>query len=519
MRLLYLTRAATAASGREAFAGRLLYDRLAEAADDAIAAYIVAPSGSEGGVSLELLDRDVLTTRSYLAFDPHVIYFEGGLVAGPEHWRVPRAFLERSVRAGAIAVIAGAEFNELNRNRDAYIAASDFLGAQPNYGSEDSISGSLGPSPVYGIDRSTEKREFDVQPHTMLISDWLRPVYADIDRILAVSPVDILGGQDVLATGDTSNTATLQRDLFVNELDYCTFATIRQLGDGFVVFIAAEVSHDLVVERSPDNPRWILNTIRLLRAEMAKDARRYAGIRRLQKVVADTKRDAPEADWHERTLNHALDREAPASGRRASAEAARSQLSELFGPVWDSISDAAQRQLVAAEIYRHDAEVLADTEHEIDFSAAVGAYSRALEMELLRRLFEPYRGRSDADDLPAPRSQKREGRSLDALRRRLDGQDPSLGEMAFILMHVGCRLRDVEPNAFAAYLRDRLTDYAVFCDEACFPARLNDYVQRFRNRAMHVGELSADECKAARDYLFEEPVQLLVYLAKALGRT
>src|SRR4051794_35843662 len=101
-----------------------------------MATHCVAPVGSEAEISLELLDRDVLTARNYLAFDPHVIYFEGGLATGPEQWQVPRALLEQSVRAGAVAMIAGAEFNELSHHHDAYIQASDFLGARPNCGSE-----------------------------------------------------------------------------------------------------------------------------------------------------------------------------------------------------------------------------------------------------------------------------------------------------------------------------------------------------------------------------------------------
>jgi hypothetical protein len=147
--------------------------------------------------------------------------------------------------------------------------------------------------------------------------------------------------------------------------------------------------------------------------------RRYAGIHRLQKVFEEAKRAPSEVDEREPRVDQALDHETHAALRRASAEAARLELSELFGPVWNTISEEAQRQLIAAEIYRHDAEVLADTEYRLDFSAAVGAYSRALEMELLRRLFEPYRERPDADELPAPRSEKREGpRSASPAYRR-----------------------------------------------------------------------------------------------------
>jgi hypothetical protein len=470
VRLLYLTRGATALAGREAFAGRRLFDYLAEACDEAVATHVVAPPGRESEIRLELLDRDVLTSRNYLTFDPHVLYFEGGIWGGLDDWRVPRKLLEQSVRSGAVAIVADAEFNELNLRRNDYLAASQFLGAQPNYGADDD----LGPSPVYGVDRRTREREFEVTPDRMLVSEWLRPIYDGVERIVGVSPVDLIGGQDILATGDASNTATLQRDVWVDERGYCTFATVTQVGDGFVVFISAAVSHDLIVERAPHNPRWILNTIRFLRGEIANDSRRYAGIRRLQKVF-DVVRESPSNPEAESRVNHAFDAEARRALRRESTQAAREQLAEIFGSLWEAMSEEARRQLVAAEIYRHDAEVLVDSVDQLDFSAAVWAYSRAVEMELLRRLFEPYRERPDADELPEPRSEKRDGESLRVLRRHLDGHDPTLGQMAFILMNIGCRLRDEEPNAFAQYLRERLVDFDWFCNKltrrGCHSAR------------------------------------------------
>jgi hypothetical protein len=422
------------------------------------------------------------------------------------------------VRAGGVVVAADVDFNELYAHRDEYIAASDFFRARANYGAETASSESFRPSPVYGLDRRTQRREFDVSPATMVVSEWLRPVYTDVERILAMSPVDLQGWQDVLASGDRSHTATLQHDEFVNEFDHCTFATVRQLGDGYVVLIAANVSHDVIVDLAPDNPRWILNTIRFLRGEIAKDSRRYAGIRQLQKLFEEVK-GKPEGGDPDTKLNQAFDREAQTALRREHAEGARQALSEMFGPLWETTSEEARRQLVAAEVYRHDAELLADTETWLDFSAAVGAYSRAVEIELLRRLFEPYRDWPDAEQLPKPRSEKRDGESLRALSRHLNGHILNLGQMGFILMHVGCRLRHEEPNAFAAYLRQRLSDHDAFCDDVRFPQRLIDYAAQFRNRAMHVDELTADDCKAARDYLFEEPVRLLVYLGEVLQNT
>lgn len=106
-------------------------------------------------------------------------------------------------------------------------------------------------------------------------------------------------------------------------------------------------------------------------------------------------------------INRALDSTVQATLRRESAQVARAQLTELFGDLWESLSEQAQRQLVQAEVYRRDAELLADTEEGFEFSAAVGAYSRAVEVELLRRLFEPFRSRADAAELPKPRSDVR----------------------------------------------------------------------------------------------------------------
>lgn len=186
MRILYLTQGATVLSGREAFGGRTLFDRLAEHAGEAIVAHAVVAAGEEGDISLELLDKDVMTARSYLAFDPHVIYFEGGLLGGLGPWRAPRALLEQSVRSGAVVIVADAEFNELNQDREEYISAWDFLRARPNFGRDDD-------SPVYGIDRTTQEREFDLDPHRMVVSNWLRPVYQGVDRILAVSPIELSG--------------------------------------------------------------------------------------------------------------------------------------------------------------------------------------------------------------------------------------------------------------------------------------------------------------------------------------
>jgi hypothetical protein len=88
--------------------------------------------------------------------------------------------------------------------------------------------------------------------------------------------------------------------------------------------------------------------------------------------------------------------------------------------------------------------------------------------------------------------------------------------MAFVLMNVGCRLRGEEPNAFASYLGSWLVDHDDWCTGSRFPRLLARYAELFRNRAMHVDDLSTTDCAAARKYLFEEPVRLLLQLVEAL---
>jgi hypothetical protein len=88
--------------------------------------------------------------------------------------------------------------------------------------------------------------------------------------------------------------------------------------------------------------------------------------------------------------------------------------------------------------------------------------------------------------------------------------------MAFCLLNLGCKTRSVDQNGFAEFLRTRLQDLEAFCDDHKFPGRLIEYVREYRNKSAHVAKLSKDECMAARAFLLEEPIQLLILLEKAL---
>jgi hypothetical protein len=65
----------------------------------------------------------------------------------------------------------------------------------------------------------------------------------------------------------------------------------------------------------------------------------------------------------------------------------------------------------------------------------------------------------------------------------------------------------------------RLRNLDSFCDIDKFPGRLIEYSREYRNKSAHVGKLSKEACMAARAFLLEEPIQLLIALEKALQVT
>jgi hypothetical protein len=163
---------------------------------------------------------------------------------------------------------------------------------------------------------------------------------------------------------------------------------------------------------------------------------------------------------------------------------------------------------------RADLEEYSSIDPSFDFAAAVHVYSRALESEVLDKLFEPLRG---ARHVVLPNGvQKRAGAlSVDVLQRlRDEGVTPTLGSMGHCLRNVGCAMADREDNGFAQLLDELLIDRAAFCSN--FPKQLIKYTERFRNAAAHVDRLSLDECVEARGVLLEEPTRLLLQLTSGL---
>ncbi|MGO9790987.1 MAG: hypothetical protein ACLP8S_16280 [Solirubrobacteraceae bacterium] len=513
-RTIYLTRGPRA-SGHDHFAGRLIYEELRRASDEALLAWVVLDAADDNDPIHPNARDDFINHETFAEFRPDVVYVEGGLLADPEHWRIPRKLALATVRSGGVLFIADVDYNKLTHHKAEYRSAVDLLGACADYGRDDASS------PIYGITRGSLEPEVDCPVDSMLISDWLRPVYDGIDRLLVWRPILLHPVQnDLLATCPASSTDLHHRDMLYDEKHLCPFATVHSVGDGYVVLIAAGFSHDLFTRNCPDNARWVVNVAKHLSRDAADETSRREPLRRLQHDVARARELAAElegddaGDVYAQVLDAALESTTPATLRSQRAANARERLRAHFGMAWERLGQDCRDNLVVGDVLRTDLEEYSSIDPSFDFAAAVHVYSRALESEVLDKLFEPLRGARDVA-LPHGGEKRARALSVEALRRlRDEGVTPTLGAMGHCLLNVGCAMADREGNGFAQWLDALLIDRAAFCSS--FPKQLINYTDRFRNAAAHVGRLSLDECVEARSVLLEEPTRLLLQLASAL---
>jgi len=195
------------------------------------------------------------------------------------------------------------------------------------------------------------------------------------------------------------------------------------------------------------------------------------------------------------------------------------RLAATFNIHWSYLGQDCRSFLITAEILKEDLGSLAESNPSIDFSPAVLAYSKALERGLIEKIFAQFAKSVEAGEaMPAVTSAELV-RSVRTLSDYVAGRrELTLGDMAFCLKNVGCRMSGVTGNAFAQFLARIVGDLDHFCNAEQFPSRVIKYVQEFRNKSAHVAKLSKDDCMAARAYLLEEPVLLLVRLENILAR-
>jgi hypothetical protein len=194
----------------------------------------------------------------------------------------------------------------------------------------------------------------------------------------------------------------------------------------------------------------------------------------------------------------------------------RERLKGIFVNLWDNVSSDCKDFLVTAEVLKDEFMGWAETDPALDFTPAVQTYSVALEKEILDKIFHPFRDSASAKFLPEVTGQSSLDKSLEALKSFVDKKRKlTLGDMAFCLLNVGCKLRNSNNNGFVQFLQERLDSLDNFCDEESIPGRIIKYSQEYRNRAAHANRLSREECLEARAFLLDEPIRLLIALVEA----
>jgi hypothetical protein len=204
---------------------------------------------------------------------------------------------------------------------------------------------------------------------------------------------------------------------------------------------------------------------------------------------------------------------------RKLTEAAGERLHAIFRDLWTHLVPECCDFLLTAEVLKDTLVSMTETDSSIDFSPVVAAYSKALERGVLEKLFRPFLASAHAHRLPEPTGKPDQDRSIEVLRKFVaGGRDLTLGHMAHCLRNLGCRLRSVDQNGFAEFLRATVKDLEAFCEQRKFPSRLFEYVEKFRNKSAHITKLSKEDCMSARAFLLDEPIRLLLVLEESVGR-
>ena len=307
--------------GREGLAGRLLVDHLLREFEVVICDGVFDSPPVVSSAEHLLVD-DFLARR----FD--AVYIEGGAFWGDDAdagWKVPETLLRSFVADGGVLIVADVGRNEAGRRRDRspYERAHDLFGAHFDWGDD-------GSSVAYGADEQSNwngrATSVIAVPQRMLYEPWLGSAYEGIDQILAVQPVVLRASRaSPLITGNQSTSVTLRRDIAVDSGWPFLFGCVQQLGLGFVMFIAAAVSHDVIIEANPDNARWISNVVSFLADEVSRERERRGALDPLR---------GP------RTLQH------------AEWTAELGELAQLHNDVEQRMRELVERALLAEERHR-----------------------------------------------------------------------------------------------------------------------------------------------------------------------
>jgi hypothetical protein len=285
--LLYLHHQHLAVAGQGAILGNRLFAFLQKEFDSVITAHMVVDSESLARAHSSFLD-DVIGVDELSASNIGVIYCEGGIESdfcenGKLLWKIEQREVEAFARRGGIVIAADLDWNF------AYSQPADFCDLFQAWFLTDHDQSK--PHPVYLVDpgRSRDanwKRvSIDVTRMGRSIESWLIPVYEGISELLVHGALQLQGYQSALAFMVSDTVGSLCDDAWwspprtgfdLTHLRYHSdgpmgpdlihpFASVRQLGSGFLVAITGQISSDSVMEECPANATWVKNIAKHLR--------------------------------------------------------------------------------------------------------------------------------------------------------------------------------------------------------------------------------------------------------------
>jgi hypothetical protein len=79
-----------------------------------------------------------------------------------------------------------------------------------------------------------------------------------VSEVCVAGSVSLAGFAQILATGNQGTSGTLRNDVWVDRVDAFPWASVAGVGRGYAVLIAGAVSSDYLLQRCPDNTRWLL---------------------------------------------------------------------------------------------------------------------------------------------------------------------------------------------------------------------------------------------------------------------
>ncbi|WP_231927996.1 toll/interleukin-1 receptor domain-containing protein [Caballeronia cordobensis] len=295
-RLLYLHRRHFGLDGPDAMMGKLLYEALKTDLDAAVTSHMIIPDSVSEGLPQSILD-DVITQSEFHRSGVNVVYLEGGLDShcltgfDGSDWKMSAPMIEEFARRGGIVVVADLDINiaqSIDEDRFGRLFKAWFR-------REDGRQG----NPIEIVDPGRCENSYwseiwvDCEAARTHCAEWLQPIYNGLSTILVGGPLELGNSQSWLANIVSHTMGTMCQDCWweppetgfdTHRLRYHPqspmgggsfgpFASVCQLGRGYLVAIAARVSSDYVTKKSHGNIEWIINIIRHLRSAVENHER------------------------------------------------------------------------------------------------------------------------------------------------------------------------------------------------------------------------------------------------------